>query len=89
MSMHCQQVGNRIEITPSLNPFEVKRNNQFIRSLDDPKYHGFDTPRRILWSVLDTPETRTALRYRGCCVVSSDRNCTDMSADLDRLMELI
>jgi len=88
VNMHCQQVGNRIEITPSFN-LGVKRTNQFIRSLDDPKYHGFDTPRRVLWSVSDTPETREALRHRGCCIMSSDRNCADMLVDLDRLMELL
>ena len=89
MSMHCQQVGNRIEITPSPNPYFLIRNNEFIRSLDDPKYHGFDTLARRIWSVLDTPETRLMLEGRGCLVMSSDRNCTDMLADLDRLMELI
>ena len=88
MSMHCQQVGNRIEITSSLNPFFVKSNDQFIRSLDDPKYLGFDTV-RIVWSVLDTPDTRLELRGRGCIVLAGDRDCTDMLADLDRLTELL
>lgn len=87
--MHCRQVGNRIEITPDLNPFTVKINNQFIRTLDDPRYHGFDTPARKVWTVLDTPMVRQQLRVRGYHISEGVRECIDMFATLEDMCKLV
>lgn len=87
LTMQCRQVGDRIEITPASNIFTVKRDNQFIQTLDNPKFHGFDRPAKKVWTVLDTPETRMALQAKGCPVVPGPRNYADMWADLDRLTE--
>ena len=87
--MKCTRVGNRIEIAPSLNPFEVKSNNQFIQTLDDPKYHGFDTPARKVWTVLDTPTVRQQLRVRGYRISEGSRECIDMFATLEKMCKLV
>jgi len=87
--MKCQQVGNRIEITPTMNPFDVRSNNNFVKGLEDARFHGFDVPKRMIWSVLDTPETRELLVARGYIVLIGDRSHAIMLADLEKFDEIL
>jgi hypothetical protein len=91
--MECKQIADRIEISPDYNLFNIRATNDFIRSLTDPKWHGFDKPPRRVWTVLDTPETREKLRGRGWRIgklmLSSIRNREAMFTDLERLIEML
>jgi hypothetical protein len=87
--MECKQIADRIEISPDYNLFNIRTTNDFIRSLADPKWHGFDKPPRRGWTVLDTPETREKLRGRGWPIVPSPRGYVDMLTDLEKLVEIL
>jgi hypothetical protein len=87
--MECKQIADRIEISPGTNALTIRASNDFIRSLADPKWHGFDKPPRKVWTVLDTPETREKLRVAGWPIVPSLRGPVDMLTDLEKLIEIL
>jgi len=87
--MTCTQVGTRIEITLDLNPLTYKNTVQFVKSLDDVKWHGFDNPPKHVWTVLDTPEVRQQLIDRGYPISEGVREYTDMFAILENVRKLV
>lgn len=86
--MKCTRVGARIEITLDLNPLTYKNTVQFVKSLDDVKWHGFNNPPKHVWTVLDTPEVRQQLIGRGYPISEGVRECTTMLAALENMCKL-
>lgn len=91
--MQCKQIGNRIEIAPDYHIFAIKATNDFIRSLADSRWHGFDKPPRKVWTVLDTSETREKMEKRGWSIgkltLYSIRGHGAMFTNLEKLIEML